>query len=102
MATSHGSSPSKIEVYESLYLISLATRQITDQLERLKSLKILARTVAEGQRLAAHELRAVIATAAVHSLADPELEDAGRYQAQRIRMETRLAQRKPKMKSIPK
>src|SRR5215467_4384770 len=96
MATTHVSSPSKTEVYQSLYLICQATQQITDNLERLKAARVLGSAFAEINKTAALQLRAEIATSAVHNLAAPEIEDGHRYETKRIRMERRQAQDKPK------
>src|SRR5579864_1068999 len=96
MAVSNGSSPSKTEVYESLYLICLATQQITVDLDRLRAANVLGRVSAEINKTAALQLRAEITTSAVHNLAQPEIAEAHRHEMKRIRMERRLAQAKPK------
>src|SRR5579864_1129223 len=96
MATSNVSSPTRIELYESLYLICQATQQITHHLERLRSANVLAHTSVELHKTAALQLRAEITASAVLNLAAPEAEDAYRRQQKRIRMESRLAQTTPK------
>lgn len=92
---SHGSSPTRAEIYESLYLICQATQQITYHLERLRATSILEPVFAEINKTATLQLRAQIATSAVHNLAAPEIEEAHRHESKRIRMERRLAQDKP-------
>ena len=96
MAISHGSSPSKTEVYEALYLICQATQQITDNLDRLRAANVLGPVSAEINKAAALQLRAEIATSAVHNLASPEIEEAHRQETKRERMERKQAQTKPK------
>ncbi len=95
MAISHGSSPHKTEVYESLYLICQATQQITEHLERLRSANVLVPSFVEVNKTAALELRAEITTSALHNLTAPEVEEAHRHGTKRIRMEKRLANQKP-------
>jgi hypothetical protein len=99
MAISNGSSPSKTEVYESLYLISQATQQIIHHLDRLKDANVLGRQSAEINKAAALQLRAEIATSAVHNLASPEIEEAHRQETKRERMERRQAQAGTKIRS---
>ena len=102
MANSNGSSPTRVEVYESLHLIAQATQQITEQLERLRSAKLLAPRFMKLQMLAAHGLRAQIATSALHNLTAPELADAGQYANQHRRLEKELAQYVPTSKPTKK
>ncbi len=90
MATSNVSSPS---VYESLYLISLAVQQITDNLERLRSANILAPGFVELRKMAANQLRAAIAASSTIKLTTWEAEDAYRLERQRIRTEKKLARK---------
>lgn len=90
MAVPYGSSVIRMEVFESLYLISQATQQIADHLERLKSAKMLAPVFAEIQKLAAFERQAVVAASVVHNLAAPELEDSSRHQHRCIHLEKKL------------
>lgn len=91
MAISNVNSPTKAEVYESLYVICLATQHIIDHLQRLRAAKVLAPISVELHKTAARQLRAEIASSAVLNLVSPEAEDAYRCQNKRIRMETRLA-----------
>ena len=102
MAVSNGSSPTRVELYESLYLIAQATQQITTQLERLRSAKLLTRNIMELQRLAAHHLRADIAASAIHNLTAPEVRDAGRYERQYHRLQRKLAGGEAKIKARQK
>jgi hypothetical protein len=99
MAISNGSSSTKIEAYESLYLICQATQQITNHLERLRDANILGPVSMEINKTAALQLRAEIATSAVHNLASPEIEEAHQQETKRIRLERRQAQAKPKTNS---
>ncbi len=99
MAITYSNSPSKTEVYESLYLICQATQQITEHLERLRSASVLARSFVEVNKTAALQLRAEITTSAIHNLTAPEVADAHRQGIKRIRMEKKLAQIVPKMPS---
>src|SRR5215467_1910334 len=96
MATINVSSPSKTEVYQSLYLICQATQQITENLERLRVFKVLGSVFVEINKTAALQLRAEIATSAVHNLASPEIEEAHRRETKRIRMEKTQAEEKPR------
>ncbi|HEY6348915.1 MAG TPA: hypothetical protein VI636_05850 [Candidatus Angelobacter sp.] len=102
MATSNVTSPTKAQVYESLFLICQATQQIIDHLERLRSAAILPPVSVELHKMAANQLRAAVTATAVLNLAAPEAEDAYRNEKRRIRMETRLARIKPKTKSRKK
>lgn len=90
------SNVSKTAVYESLYLISLATQQIVDNLERLKAVHILAPKPAELRKLAANQLRAEIAATAVLNLTSEEMGDAYRQEKDRLGLEKRLAKSQPK------
>lgn len=94
MATSNVNSKSKMEVYESLYLICQATQQITDHLDRLGAADILKPMFVELHKLAAQQLRAEVTATATLNLTAPEAEDAYRQESKRIRMETKLAQMK--------
>lgn len=91
MATTNVSSPSKVEVYESLYLICHATQQIIDHIERLRSANVLRPSLVKLQKSAAHQLRSEITSSAVHNLTAPENAEAFRYQNERIRVERKLA-----------
>lgn len=102
MVTSNGSSPTKTQVYESLYLINHASQLMIEHMDRLKSAKVLGATFVQIRQAATRQLRAEIASSAVHNLAAPENAEAYRYQNQHIRMETRLARMKPKAKSRPR
>lgn len=93
------SSPTKTEVYESLYLICQATQQITDHLERLRSANVLSGAFVEINKTAALQLRAEVGTSAVHNLASSEIDDAHRHETKRIRLERKLAQEEPKRTS---
>lgn len=99
MAITNNNSPSKTEVYESLHLICQATQQITDHLERLRSLNVLSGAFADINKTAALQLRAEIATSAVHSLASREIEEAHRHEQRRLRMERKLTRTEPKRQS---
>ena len=96
MATSNVNSTSKSELYESLYLICLATQQISDHLDRLRSADVLKPVFVELRKTAAQQLRAEVTASATLNLTAPEAEDAYRHESKRIRMETRLAQMKKK------
>jgi hypothetical protein len=93
MATSNVSSPSKTTVYESLYLISLAVQQITDNLERLRSANILAPGFVELRKMTANQLRAEIAASSTIKLTTWEAEDAYLLERKRIRTEKKLARK---------
>ncbi len=99
MAITHGNSPHKVEVYESMYLICQATQQITEHLERLRSANVLARSFVEVNKTAALQLRAEITTSAIHNLTAPEVADAHRLEGKLMRMVKKLAQMTPKMES---
>lgn len=99
MATSN---VSKTDVYQSLYLISLATEQITQHLERLKTANILAPKAAELRKLAVNQLRAEIAAAAVMNLTSAEMDESYRQEKGRLRLEKRLAKLKPKKQPTEK
>src|SRR5579871_4829228 len=95
MANSNGSSPTRVELYESLFAIAQATEQITHHLERLASAGLVSEVMGEQHTLAAHELRAQIAATAVNNLTAPELEDAGRYANQHRQLKEKLAGGEP-------
>lgn len=96
MATSN---VSKTAVYESLYLISLGTQQIVDNLEWLKAAHILAPKPAELRKLAANQLRAEIAAAATLNLMSREMNDAYQQEKERLRLKKHLAKSQPKKQS---
>ncbi len=98
MAISHGSSPTRVELYESLYLIAQATQTITTHLERLTEAGLVSELMSEQQMLAALELRAHIACTAVNNLTAPELADAGRYAEQHRELQRKLAGGEPETK----
>ena len=98
MATSNGSSPTRVELYESLFVIAQATEQITHHLERLASAGLVSDIMSEQHTLAAHELRAQISATAVNNLTAPELEDAGRYAQQHRELQQKLAGGGPQTK----
>lgn len=77
MAVSHGSSPTKTDVYKSLYLISRATEVITEHLTILRSARVMASGPAARCTAHARELRAEIATSSTHNLNSDELREAG-------------------------
>ncbi len=95
MANSNGSSPTRVELYESLFVIAQATEQITNHLERLTSAGLVSEAMGEQHTLAAHELRAHIAATAVNNLTAPELADAGRYAKQHRELQRKLAGGEP-------
>lgn len=92
MADSHLNSSTKTEVYESLYLICQATQQITEQLDRLRSVNVLKRVFADINKETALQLRAEVTTAAVHYLTNPEIADAHRHESKRIQLLKTLEQ----------
>ncbi len=98
MAISNGSSPTRVELYESLFVIAQATEQITHHLERLTSAGLVSEPMSELQMLAAYELRAHIAVTAVNNLTAPELADAGRYAEQHRQLQQKLAGGEPASK----
>ncbi len=98
MANSNGSSATRVELYESLFVIAQATEQITNHLERMTSAGLVSETMSELYMLAAHELRAHIAVTAVNNLTAPELEDAGRYAQQHRDLQQKLAGGEPERK----
>ncbi len=95
MANTNGSSPTRVDLYESLFAIAQATEQITHHLERLTSAGLVSGLIGEQHTLAAHELRAHIAATAVNNLTAPELEDAGRYAKQHRELRRKLAGGEP-------
>src|SRR5215469_14790543 len=99
MATTHVSSLSKTEVYQSLYLISQATQQLAEQLDRLMAANVVGHVSGEINKAIALQLRAEIATSAVHNLASREIDEAHRQETKRIRLERRQAQAGTKTKS---
>lgn len=96
MAIFNSNSPSRIEIYESLYLICQATQQITEQLERLRSANLLEPAFVEINKMAALQLRAEIATSAVHNLTEPEVKEGHRLEQKRLRMQRKLAEMTPR------
>ncbi len=95
MAISNGSSLTRVELYESLYVIAQATEQITHHLERLASAGLVSEVMNEQHLLAAHELRAQVSATAVNNLTAPELEDAGRYAMRHRQLKEKLAGGEP-------
>ncbi len=98
MAISNGSSPTRVELYESLFVIAQATEQIINHLERLTSAGLISEKMSEQQMLAALEVRAHIAVTAVNNLTAPELADAGRYAEQHRELQKKLAGGEPEPK----
>ncbi len=99
MANSNGSSATRVELYESLFVIAQATEQITHHLERLASAGLVSEIMSEQHALAAHQLRAQIAATAVNNLTAPELEDAGRYAKEHRELQQKLAGGEPEIKA---
>ncbi len=95
MAISNGSSPTRVELYESLFVIAQAAEQITHHLERLTSAGLISEKMSEQQMLAVLEARAHIALTAVNNLTAPELADAGRYANQHRQLKEKLAGSEP-------
>jgi len=92
MATSN---VSKTAVYESLYLISLATQTITRHLERLKAANVLRPKPAELRKLVAQQLRSEVAAAVAMNLVSEEIDQAYLDEKQHLRLEKRLTKLKP-------
>lgn len=90
MAISNINSPSKTQIYESLYLISVATQLITEHLDRLQSAKILSKWAVEHGKTAANELRAQLAASSTINLTGKEADNAYWLEKKRIRMEKNL------------
>lgn len=87
MAINNVNSPSKAQIYESLYLISVATQLLTKHLERLRSAKLLSERTVEHGKTAANELRAQISASSTINLTSREAEEAFRFEKKRIRLE---------------
>ncbi len=98
MAISNGSSATRVELYESLFVIAQATEQIINHMERLTSAGLVSEIMGKQNMLAALELRAHIAATAVNNLTAPELEDAGRYAEQHRELRRKLAGGEPETK----
>ncbi len=98
MAISNGSSPTRVELYESLFVIAQAAEQITHHLERLTLAGLISEKMSEQQMLAILEARAHIALTAVNNLTAPELADAGRYAEQHRELQRELAGGEPETK----
>src|SRR5437016_6327827 len=81
--------PMNSAAYESLHVISQATEQITEHIERLKIEGLLRPEQADLRKSAIEQLRAEISFTAVLNLADRESEDASRLEQERIKREER-------------
>ena len=80
----------KSEIYESLYIITQATEQITKHIERLRGEKLLTPHFAEVHILAAQQNCSEINVSAVHWLAHHEQREAGDFEQKRLKREARL------------
>lgn len=78
------------KIYESLYVITQATEQITKHIERLRKEKLLTAHFAEVRILAAQQNRSEINVSVVHWLAHHEQRDAGHFEQKRLKREARL------------
>ncbi len=99
MADSNGSSVTRVEVYESLFVIAQATEQIAEHLERLRSSGMLSQNIMELQLLLVRHMSAEVATSTVHNLTAPEVDDAARYEQEYLQLRRTLAGEEPEPRS---